>query len=129
MVVGLPLVGQWARRHAPDDCAYDGVAINPHYRVEVVDSRGFPHGFCCITCARNWLRHEHDPRAITVTDEASGQAVDAEKAWYVRSSVETVQTTGNRIHAFRNREDAERHARAFWGVVLPESENPLRPER
>jgi hypothetical protein len=130
VVVGLPLAGHWARRHPAESCALDGVTIPPLYRVEVVDVRGYPHAFCCVRCAEMWLENAHgEPRAITVTDEASGQAVDADRAWFVRSSVVTMPTTGNRIHAFRNRADAERHADLHLGTVLSDAEKPFAAER
>ncbi len=128
VVVGLPLAGHWARHPRAEGCALDGAAINPVYRVEVVDARGYPHAFCCPRCARIWLDSEPaPPRAITVTDEASGEPIDAAAAWFVRSAVVTVPATGNRIHAFRNREDAQMHADRFAGVVLSGPERPLAP--
>jgi hypothetical protein len=118
LAVALPLLGYLARRPLTG-CALDGVKINPDYRVEVVDAGGARRAFCCIRCAQIWLGHQSAPlRAITVTDETSGEPIDAAAAWYVRSSVVTVWTTGNRIHAFRDRADAEKHAATFAGVVL-----------
>jgi hypothetical protein len=127
VVVGLPLAGHWARRHAAEGCALDGMRIDPAYRVEVVDARGYPHAFCCIRCGQRWLKNEPPPRAITVTDEASGQAIAADKAWYVASSVVTMPVTGNKVHTFRERADAERHAEQFWGAILPDAEKPFGP--
>jgi hypothetical protein len=40
--------------------------------------------------------------------------------------VVTQQTTGNRVHVFRHRIDAEKHAALFGGILLPESERPFR---
>jgi nitrous oxide reductase accessory protein NosL len=126
VVVGLPVAGNWARHRGDGTCALTGMAIDPVYRVEVVDSRGHPHAFCCVTCARAWLKKAPgEPKAITVTDEASGEPIDAGTAFYVRSFVVTMPTTGNRIHVFRNREDAEKHAAAHAGIVLSESERPF----
>jgi hypothetical protein len=126
VVVGLPVVGNWARHRAAGSCALDGMAIDPAYRVGVVDARGRPHAFCCLRCAQLWKeRASAEPRSITVTDEVSGQGIDAAAAWYVRSSVVTNPTTQNRIHVFRTREDAEKHAATFGGFVLPESKNPF----
>ena len=84
------------------------------------------YAFCCPHCAAIWLgRRPAAAAAVTVTDEVSGEPVDAAAAWFVRSSVVTVPTTGNRIHAFRDRADAERHAERFLGTVLPASETPF----
>jgi hypothetical protein len=126
VVVGLPLAGHWARSHRDPGCALDGTRVAPEYRVEVVDAGGRAHVFCCPICARTWLRRQGEPPcSVTVTDEVSGRPVDAAAAWYVRSSVVTVPLTGNSIHAFRDRADAERHAAERNGTVLPESERPL----
>ena len=122
----LPLAGHWARRDAGRSCAYDGVAIDPIYRVRVVDHRGGDHEFCCIRCAEFWQEGQKAaPRAIYVTGEADGKEVDAEAAYFVRSSVVTTPTTGNRIHAFRNRAEAERHAGAVGGTILSGPERPF----
>jgi hypothetical protein len=123
VVAALAFVGSWARRPGPG-CALDGVKIDPAYRVEVVDAAGARHAFCCPACAALWLEHQSSsPRAILVTDETSGESIDAADAWYVRSRVVTTPATGNRVHAFRNRADAERHAEKNGGTVLPESES------
>jgi nitrous oxide reductase accessory protein NosL len=128
VVVGVPVAGNWARQRAAGTCALDGMAIDPAYRVEVVDLRGHAEPFCCLKCAEIWLKNRPGPtRAILVTDEASGERIDAETAFYVRSSVVTAPTTGNRVHVFRSREDAEKHAAAHWGTVLSGSERPLPP--
>jgi hypothetical protein len=127
VVVGLPVLGHWARRSAVPHCALDGVEIDPRYQVSVVDGRGQAHAFCCLHCAQAWVARQPDtPRAITVTDEATGQEIEAASACYVRSSVVTTPVTGNRIHAFRRRADAEEHASAFSGVVLTGAEKPFR---
>ena len=126
VVVGLPVAGNWFRGRAEPGFALDGGEIVPAYRVRVVDGRGDSHLFCCVACARIWLqRQPAPPRAVAVTDEESGEEIDASEAWYVRSSVVTTPTTGNRVHVFRNRADAEKHADAFGGVVLPGSERPF----
>jgi hypothetical protein len=122
----LPLVGFWLRRDAAPGCALDGAKIDPAYRVEVIDGRGRPHALCCLRCAEIWLKSQPTPQAILVTDEASGERIDARDAWYVRSSVVTTPATGNRVHVFRSRADAEKHADEFGGTVLSESERPLR---
>jgi hypothetical protein len=125
VVIGLPVAGWWARRTTAAGCALDGLPINPAYRVEVADADGRTYAFCCPRCAAIWLsRLPSPPRAVTVTDEAGGEPVDADAAWYVRSSVVTVPATGNRVHAFRDRADAERHAERFLGTVLPAPDTP-----
>jgi hypothetical protein len=127
VVVGLPVVGHRLRRPAGPTCALDGVAIDPRYRVEVGDGRGAEHAFCCPRCAVLWLRRQPESGyTVSVTDEVSGERIDAATAWFVRSPVVTSPATGNRLHAFRRRADAEEHARTFGGAVLSESERPFR---
>jgi hypothetical protein len=127
LVVGLALVGPWLRRQPDAGCALDGEKIDPIYRVTVTDAGGGAHDFCCLTCARLWLKRQADPpRSVTVTDEASGQGIDAAAAYFVRSSVVTTPTTGNRTHAFRNRADAQKHADEFGGTVLADAETLFR---
>jgi len=129
VVVGLALAGSWARRGITGRCALDGAAVDRIYRVRVVDEEGPSHDFCCIRCAELWLAaREGSPRALYVTDEASGEEVEAGRAWYVRSSVVTRATTGNRVHAFRERQDAERHAATAGGRVLTGADRPFAAE-
>ena len=59
------------------------------------------------------------------SDEVSGEPVDARSAHYVRSDVVTTPATGNRVHVFRRRVDAERHAALFAGTVLTGAERPF----
>jgi hypothetical protein len=125
-LVLLPLAAHWLRRHKESGCALDGSRIDLIYRVEIVDREGEAHEFCCVRCAQIWRdQHAEAPQAVAVTDEASGQMIDADAAIYVRSSVVTTPATRNRIHAFRDRADAQKHAAAFGGIILTGSERPL----
>lgn len=125
VVVGLPLAAHWLRQRQESGCALDGMNIDPLYRVVVTDGQGRQHAFCCPRCAQLWLAREEPAASVTVTDEASGESLLAAEAVYVRSSVVTVPATGNRVHVFKSRVDAERHAAAFAGAVLPESQRPF----
>lgn len=127
VVVGLPVMAHWARRPDGTGCALDGAKIDPIYRVEISDGQGRTQAFCCLRCARIWRdRQPAPPQSITVTDEASGQRLATAAAYYVRSSVVTVPATGNRVHVFRSRADAEKHAAAHAGALLSASERPFR---
>lgn len=122
----LPLSAHWLRQKNEARCALDGVLIEPLYKVRVVDSRGHDYSFCCIHCATHWLTKSNiEPRGVFVTDEASGKEIEAEAAHYVRSTMVTTPTTGNRVHAFAARADAERHAESCRGRILPEAETPF----
>jgi hypothetical protein len=125
----LPVVRHWAWRPPPGRCALDGVAIDPPYRVRVHDARGRDHEFCCVRCAELWLgRRREPPRAAFVTDEATGGEIDAAQAHFVRSSVVTTPTTGNRVHAFASPADAARHAEVARGRLLTGPERPFQEE-
>jgi hypothetical protein len=126
LVVGLPLLGKWLRRHAEPRCAMHGVAIHPLYRVRIEDSAGASHAFCCIRCAQSWLaRRGERPAAIEVTDETTGEPIDARLAHFVESAIVTNPVTGNRIHAFRDQADAEAHSRTFAGHILTSGDYPF----
>jgi hypothetical protein len=127
VVIGLPVMGYYVRRHEEPGCCLDGGKIEPAYRVEIVDSGDRQHVFCCLRCAEIWIgRQSRPPRSITVTDETSGQQIAAAEAHYVRSFVVTTPTMGNRVHVFRNRADAEKHAAECRGIILSGPERPFR---
>jgi hypothetical protein len=126
LLLTLPLVGKWLRRTSEIRCTLDGGMLLPDYRVRVEDATGASYDFCCIRCAQLWLeRQALPPRAIWVTDEPSGAEIDAATAHFVRSLVTTTPTTGNRIHAFRDLADAERHAQTCRGTILTDAERPF----
>src|ERR1700730_9561252 len=84
-VVALALAGRWARRGTAEGCALDGMAIDPFSRVRIVDAQGKSYAFCCIRCAELWLEaRQGNSHAVYVTDETSGEEVEASRAWYVR---------------------------------------------
>jgi hypothetical protein len=122
----LPLVGHWARRVPAGRCALDGAPIPALYRVRIRDDGGQDQVFCCIHCAEVWLeRQARRPVAIFVTDEVTGAEIDASAAYFVRSSVVTTPTTGNRIHAFASRAAARYHAESAYGRLLTGPDRPL----
>lgn len=128
VAVALPGLGAWYRRQRLPRCALDGAAIEPIYAVEIVDARRDVRRFCCIRCAAYWLARQsaHDFE-VRVADEVTGGAVDANEAFFVRSAVVTNPATGNRIHAFRLRREAEAHAAATHGRLLLGDESPFKP--
>lgn len=126
MVIGLPLAGKWLQPHTGERCALDGVAIEPVYRVRVVDAAGTERPFCCIKCATVWLTQQPTrPRAVFVTDEITGTEIPASEAYFVRSLVVTTPATGNSIHAFKEKADAQRHADSAGVSILTGSERPF----
>ena len=126
IAASLPLLGHWIRGEKPARCAWDGLRLEPPYVVTVTDCMKTTHQFCCVQCARLWLDKsgiEFD--RITVTDEASGQEIDAAAAWYVRSTLATSEVTGNRIHVFRTEADAREHVEAARGRLLSAGDAPF----
>ena len=121
-VAAVAALGSWRRR--PDEgCALDGSHIDAIYRVRVIDRDGGQHDFCCVACARVWLgRQSSPPRAVYVTDEDSGELIDAQKAMYVQTWVVTTPITQNRIHVFRD--DPESRAKDRGGIKV---DNPFSP--
>jgi hypothetical protein len=128
-VVGLPVAGWWSRRDAEPRCAFDGLPLQPAYQMRVVDSEGCTHRFCGVRCGRLWLeRRATTPQGVWVTDEPSGEELDARFAHFVHSSVPTDAVNGNRVHVFRDPRAAEEHARAYHGWALTGAERPFPTE-
>lgn len=126
LVVALPVTGSWVRRHREKGCVLDGMRIEPAYRVRIIDHAGKNQELCCIQCAEIWLKGKDVPlTSIFVTDEASGAEIPAGSAQFVRSLVVTTPVTRNRVHAFKNRDDAEAHAKNCLGTLLSEAEQPF----
>jgi hypothetical protein len=126
LVIGLPLAGKWARHQGPPRCALDGLPVEPRYQVRLTQADGRSATFCCVRCAARWLAQgEAPPAAAHVTDEATGVEIPAREAHFVESPVATSAVTGNRVHAFRRREDAADHLRAFGGHELTGADRPL----
>jgi hypothetical protein len=122
----LPFAGQVLRGDREDQCAWDGLRLEPIYQVRIVEETGSTANFCCLQCAERWLeRHDGASVRVFVTDEASGAELDASRALYVRSSVVTNTVTGNRRHVFRRIEDASKHADAAHGRRLLGAERPF----
>ena len=123
--VGLPVAGYFLRQSGPDRCAFDGERIEASYRVRIAAEDG-QKLFCCVGCASRWLkRSPASPDCIFVTDEIGGDELPAAEAIFVRSTIYTRPSTRDRIHVFRETEDAERHAREFRGRVLTAAARPL----
>jgi hypothetical protein len=124
--VALPIGARWARQHAGVRCAWDGNQIDAAFQVRIVSTPDSERRFCCIRCADDWLK-ERPKTAMEayVRDEISGAELPVERALFVRSSVVTNPTTDNRIHVFRDRQSAERHAATASGILLSGEERPL----
>jgi hypothetical protein len=100
-------------------CSLDGSLIDPVYEVEVIQGDQSARMFCCILNAQIWLeRNGSAVSAVWVTDETTGHKIRAEEAYYVASTIVTTPHTGERIHAFSQKADAQLHARQFDGKLI-----------
>ena len=119
----VALATSFMKRSGGDRCALDAIKIEPIYQVDVTPTEGKTLKFCCIECSKKFLAANRGKvNAVTVTDEVTGKRIDASIAWFVESSIVTNQSTGNKIHAFAEKTDAEKHAKDFSGVIM---ENPF----
>ena len=131
IAAGLPFVSVALAPVDAARCVRDGVEIGALLRVRVVAEGGTSSAFCSIRCAEEWIAHaaragDAGRLRVLVADEKSGAEIDARDAVFVRSRILTLRTTGERIHAFGSRADAEAHAAAFGGTLLDGVERPFR---
>lgn len=116
--------GSLFKKSGGDVCALDAMRIEPIYQVDITPAEGKTPKFCCIECARKWLAaNKGTVSAVTVTDEVTGKRIDASIAHFVESSIVTNRSTGNKIHVFADKTDAEKHAKEFGGTIIP---NPFK---
>ena len=112
--------------HASPRCSLDGSRIQPIYEVIIVVRNKSVHRFSSIISARIWFRGNNEQAStILVTDEATGEKIDAGQAFYAESEVITTPHTRNKIHVFGQREAAELHAHEFRGKLV---KNPFKAE-
>ena len=129
-VGALPLLADVVSPPRGDRCSSDGLTVDARHAIRIVGADGKTRHFCCLACAERWVDGQGaHPRAVFVTDEASGAEIPAAAAWYVRSRVVSNPYTGDRIHVFARREDAEKHAAAFQGRLLDGPQRPFGPKQ
>lgn len=118
------LAGSLLKKSGGDRCALDATRIEPIYQVDITTAEGKTLKFCCIECAKKWLAaNKGKVSAVTVTDEVTGKRIDASIAYFVESSIITNPSTGNKIHVFADKADAEKHANEFGGILI---QNPFK---
>jgi hypothetical protein len=115
--------------HAAIRCSLDGSRIEPMYEV-IINQKDKPPGkFASITSARIWLKgNSAQAISIQVTDEVTGEKINAAFAFYVESDVITTPHTGNRIHVFAQEETAISHARKHNGKLIKYPFKPIKNE-
>ena len=105
--------------YASSRCSLDGSRIQPLYEVIIVLQDKSIRRFSSIISARIWFRENSEQVSnILVTDEATGEKIDAGQAFYAESEVITTPHTRNKIHVFGPREAAELHALEFRGKLV-----------
>jgi hypothetical protein len=110
--------------NSPPRCSLDGSRIEPLYEVIVSQGDGWLRNFSCVRSAQIWLLENRVPiSSLWVTDEATGEKIRSEQAYYVVSDLITTRHTGNRIHVFAQEKAARSHAGQYRGHLI---ENPLR---
>jgi len=112
--------GWFLKQRAPGArCDYDGAKIQPFYEVCFTLQDGSDKKFCSIVCALQALaQYNEKVNSIVVTDETTGQKVEAEKAFFVESSVVTVPHVRNNVHVFASEEPARRHQNRYQGKSI-----------
>lgn len=105
--------------YASSRCSLDGSRIQPLYEVIIVLRDKSISRFSSIISARIWFRENSEQvSTILVTDETTGEKIDAGQAFYTESEVITTPHTRNKIHVFGQREAAESHALEFRGRLV-----------
>lgn len=117
-------------RSSSDRCAMDGVPVRSSFVVHLRESSGRERLFCGVRCAQAWLvRTGIAPEQILVTDSASGRAIDARDASFVRTRAAAGDGTPDLIRVFADRADALRHVESYGGRLLDGAERPFGGER
>lgn len=124
IVAGIAtLVIFFQHRHPWLRCCLDGSRIEPMYEVIIIQ-KDKSCKFSCVLSAQIWLTENSEQvSSIRVTDEITGEKIEAKDAYYVVSKVITTPHTGNKIHVFAKETAAKVHARQFNGQLV---RNPLR---
>lgn len=124
ILVTVTLIYALSRERRGARCDYDGTRIQPIYEIDVTLEDGSVKRFCSVVCARSYLKNKiANIKYVTVTDEVTGNKLDAFLAFYVESNIVTIPHVENNIHVFAKQEDARRHARQYNGKLIP---NPFK---
>ena len=113
LAVGIPFVATAIRGKPVSGCARDGVPLDGLFMARLVTTDGSVFSFCSVHCSRDWWDHHKGAvQSVTVRDETTKDDIDAATAWFVRSAVLASRASGERIHAFGRRADAELHVKS-----------------
>lgn len=124
--LGLAVLGEaiHACRAGEHRCLLDRLPIQPIYMVRLMMDEGQQEIllFGSPRCALTYLEKNPGkrPASVVLTDEVSGRPVPSQRAWVVRSAVETSRQDGNRLHVFADEIEARRHAQSYDGAIVPD---------
>lgn len=117
--VAVSLFTIFLQRQSVSVCHYDGEKIMPIYGVDIKLKDGDVSRFCSVYCSQAWFKENNTKVAsVTVTDELTGEKLDASLAFFVESEVVSVATTRNRIHVFKEEHHAQTHAKQYNGLIV-----------
>lgn len=110
-----------------ENCRVDGTEIIPITRVALVDAKGEKSLFCSLCCAKVWLASheelgaqlESGKASLTVVDEISGLKIDANLAYWVKSTEYSRQENKCQSHVFSDKQAASKYLRQHQGKELP----------
>ena len=125
VLAAAPLVSSRVLRTPGERCGRDGVQLDGLIEIRVAPGADVVLRCCSVRCAEDVLYRLDAPAAVLVVTEPIGTLMPACDVHWVRSSVPASRWSGERIHAFETREEAERHARAHHGVLLEGSDRPF----
>lgn len=126
VAAALPGIGRMLRVLPAQRCALDGAEVDPQTRVLLTTADQTRRSFCSLFCAERWLAASGArPQSVLVVDETTGTAIPSEQAYFVRSLIIAHEPTGERRHAFRNPQDARRHAEEHRGRILEGDDRPF----
>lgn len=119
VAIVIPLITISLQRQNTTVCHYDGEKIMAIYEVDIKQKDGDILRFCSVYCAREWFeRNNTKVASVTVTDELTGEKLDAAIAFFVESEVISVATTRNRIHVFKEEHHSQTHAKQYNGRIV-----------
>jgi len=105
-------------------CSLDGSEIIPEFEVIIIKDNNEKNHFSCLSSAKIFLAESSILFSdILVTDEITGEKINAKNAFFVESEKITTPHTGNRIHVFADRLAAGLHAEKFNGKFIEYSFN------
>lgn len=117
--VAVSLITILFQRQNVPVCHYDGENITTIYEVAINLKDGDVSKFCSVYCAQAWFKENNKKVAsVTVTDEFTGEKLDASIAFFVESDVVNVAATRNSIHVFKDEHDARAHIKQYNGKTL-----------